>query len=61
MGKNLSANAGDMGSVPGVKADLLERKMATHSGYSCLGNTMDRGAWQAIIHVVPKGQTQPSD
>ena len=30
MGKNLSASAGDTGLVPGVKADLVEKKMATH-------------------------------
>ena len=22
--------------------------------YSCLGNPMDRGAWQAIVHGVPE-------
>jgi len=26
--------------------------------YSCLGNPMDRGAWQATVHGVAKGQTQ---
>ena len=25
--------------------------------YSCLGNPMDRGAWQATVHRVAKGQT----
>jgi len=25
--------------------------------YSCLGNPMDRGAWQATLHGVPKNQT----
>ena len=25
--------------------------------YSCLGNHMDRGAWQATIHGVAKSQT----
>ena len=30
MVKNLSANAGDVGSIPGLE-DPLERKMATHS------------------------------
>ena len=24
--------------------------------YSCLGNFMDRGAWQAIVHGVTKSQ-----
>ena len=27
--------------------------------YSCLGNPMDRGAWQATAHMVAKSQTQP--
>ena len=27
--------------------DTLEEQMATHSQYSCPGNTMDRGAWPA--------------
>jgi len=25
--------------------------------YSCLGNTMDRGAWWATVHGVAKNQT----
>ena len=25
--------------------------------YSCLGNSMDRGAWQAVVHGVAKSQT----
>ena len=28
--------------------------------YSCLGNPMDRGAWQAAVHGVTKGQTRLS-
>ena len=28
--------------------------------YSCLGNPMDRGAWQAIVHGVTKNGTWPS-
>ena len=26
--------------------------------YSCLENSMDRGAWQAAVHRVAKGQTR---
>ena len=26
--------------------------------YSCLENSMDRGAWQAIVHGVAKNHTQ---
>ena len=29
--------------------------------YSCLKNSMDRGAWWAIVHGVAKSQTQLSD
>ena len=29
--------------------------------YSCLGNLMDRGAWQAVVHGVAKSQTGLSD
>ena len=29
--------------------------------YSCLENSMDRGAWRAIVHGVTKGQTGLSD
>ena len=29
--------------------------------YSCLENSMDRGAWQATVHAVAKSQTRLSD
>ena len=29
--------------------------------YSCLGNSMDRGAWWATVHRVKKSQTLLSD
>ena len=49
--KNLPANAGDGGSVPG-----LGRSPAGGNGnpfqYSCLGNPMARGAWQATAQGV---------
>ena len=48
MVKNPPANAGDVrdtGSIPGVgNGNLLQ--------YSCLGNSMDRGAWWATVHGV---------
>ena len=51
--KNPPANAGDMGSIPG-----LGRSPGEGSGnpiqYSCLRNPMDREAWRAIIHGVTK-------
>ena len=46
-------NAGDPGSSPG-----LGRSPGEGNGkplkYSCLGNRMDRGAWQATVHGVTK-------
>ena len=49
MVKNLPANSGDMGLIPG-----LGRSPGEGNGnplqYSCLGNPMDRGAWWAIVH-----------
>ena len=58
--KNLPANAGDVGSIPGSgrssgggNGNLLQ--------YSCLGNSMGRGAWQAAVHGVTKGGTGLSD
>ena len=38
--------------------DPLEKGTITHSSIlSCLENSMDRGAWQAIVHGVAKSQT----
>ena len=34
--------------------DALEKEMAMQ--YSCLGNSMDRGTWQAAVHVVIKSR-----
>ena len=33
--------------------DSLEKGMATHQ-YSCLENSMNRGAWQATVYGVAK-------
>ena len=46
--KNLPANAGDVGSIPG----LGRSPGGGHSNplqYSCLENSMDRGAWQGTV------------
>ena len=37
--------------------DLLEKENGNPLQYSCLENPMDRGAWQATVHRVAKGQT----
>ena len=59
MVKNLPANVGDAGDVGDVDSiPELERSLEEENGnslqYSCLGNPMDRGAWQATVHVVAK-------
>ena len=37
--------------------DPLEEENGNPFQYSCLKNSMDRGAWQAIVHGVAKSQT----
>ena len=53
MVKNLPANAGDLGLIPGSG-----RSLGGGNGnllqYSCLGNSMDGGASQATVHGVTK-------
>ena len=41
--------------------DPLAKGMATHSSYSCLENSMGKGAWQAAVCGVAKNWTQLSD
>ena len=57
MVKNLPANAGDAGSIPGSGRSPGEGNGNLHQ-YSCLGNLMDRGAWWATVHGVAKSQTR---
>ena len=45
--KNLPANAGDTGLIPGLGRPL-ERDIVTHSSILA-ENPMDRGAWWAIV------------
>ena len=56
--KNLPVNAGDArnaGSIPG-----LERSPEIGTGnslqYSCLENSMNRGAWRATVHRVAESR-----
>ena len=54
--KKLPANAGDKrnaGSVPGLGRSLVEGNDIPLQ-YSCLGNPMDRRAWQAAVHGIAK-------
>ena len=54
--KNPLANAGDMGSIPG-----LGRSPGGRNGnslkFSCLENPMDRGAWWATVYSVAESDT----
>ena len=46
---------------PWVGKKILEKEMAYPLQYSCLKNSMDRGAWWAIVHGVTKSTTQLND
>ena len=49
--KNLPANAGDMGSIPG-SGRFPGGGNGNPLQYSCLENSMDRRSWWAIVHGV---------
>ena len=51
---------GDLGLIPGLRRSAREGN-GYPLEYSCLENTMDRGAWQAIVHEVTKSWTQLSN
>ena len=59
-GKESAQNAGDLGLIP-----ELGRSPGEGNGYpfqySYLENSMDKQAWQAIVHVVAKSWTRLSD
>ena len=57
--KNPPVNAGDMGSVPELGRCPGKGNGNPHQ-YPCLGNSMDRGAWQTRVHGVAKSQPQLS-
>ena len=54
--ENLPNNAGDPSSIPGWERSLGEGN-SNPLQYSCLGNSMDRGAWWIIVHGVAKSWT----
>ena len=60
MVKYLPASAGDVGLIPG-----LGRSPGEGNGnplqYSCLGNPMDREAWQATVLGVAESRTRLSN
>ena len=53
MVKNLPANSGDAGSIPGSRGSPGEGNDHPLQ-YSCLENPVDRGAWWATVHGVAK-------
>ena len=53
MVKNPSADSGDLGLIPGSRRSPGEGN-GNPLQYSCLGNPMDREAWQTIVHKVAK-------
>ena len=58
--KNLPVNAGDVGLIP-----RLGRSPGVGNNnplqYSCLENSIYRGAWWATVHEMAKSQTQLSN
>ena len=59
-GKESACNAGDTGDVGLIPGS--GRSPGEGNGYplwfSCLENSMDRGAWWAIVHGITKSWTQ---
>ena len=60
MVKNPPANVGEAGSILGSGRSPGEGN-GNPLQYSCLGNPMDRGAWQATVHGGTKSWTRLSD
>ena len=59
--KETACNVGDLGSMPGSGKSPGEGN-GNPLQYSCLGNPMVRGAWQATSPWgVEEGQSQESD
>ena len=58
MVKNLlaSVDTEDVGLIPGLGRSPGKRN-GNPLHYSCLENSMDSGAWHAIVHGVTKRQT----
>ena len=58
--ENPPAKAGDVGSIP-----VLGRFPGEGNGnplqYSCLENSVGRGAWRTTVHGVTKSQTRLSN
>ena len=55
MVKNLPANAGDVGSIPGLGRHPTEGN-GNPLQYSCLEKPMERGDWKATVHRAAKNR-----
>ena len=58
--KETACHTRDRGSIPGSGKSPREGNSYLLQ-YSCLENSTDRGAWQAKVHGIAKGQTRLSD
>ena len=59
-GKESACHAGDLGLIPGSERSCREGN-GNPLQYSCLKNSIDRGAWQVTVLGVAKNQTRVSD
>ena len=59
-GKASACNAGDPGFIPGSGRSPGEGN-GNPSQYSCMKNSMDRGAWWTTVQGVAKSWTRLSD
>ena len=58
--KESACNTGHPSSIPGSGRSPGEVN-GNPLQYSCLENSMDRGAWRTAVHGVAKSQTRLSD
>ena len=54
-GKESAYNAGDPGLIPGLERSPGEKNEYPLQ-YSCLENSVDRGAWWGTVHVVTESR-----
>ena len=56
-GKESTCNAADLGLIPGFGRSPGDRN-SNSLQYSCLKNSMDRGAWWVPVHGAANSQTR---
>ena len=59
-GKESASDAGDLSSIPGLRRSPGEGR-GYPLQYSCLENSMGRGAWWATVHGTAESQTRLSN